>query len=105
MREILPSHIVVSLAGHDRGRLYHVLRVDGECALVADGKIRTVQRPKRKKLRHVAYAGQSDSPAARKLAAGEEPTSREIRESIAAFRDGRAFYHRGGETAWQKTMS
>ena len=85
MQPILPSHIVSSLAGHDRGRLYRVLRVEGEYAFLADGKVRRMKNPKRKKAKHCVYAGESESPV----------TDREIRESLAAFRAGRE-YHRGG---------
>ena len=77
--------IVISLAGHDRGRLYYVLRTEGEYAFLVDGKLRQLKNPKRKKAKHFMYVGQSESPA----------TDREIRESLAAFRDGRE-YHRGG---------
>jgi len=86
MQPILPSHIVRSLAGHDRGRLYHVLRMEGEYAFLADGKIRQMKNPKRKKVKHLAYAGQNVSPV----------TDREIRESLAAFKAGREFEYRGG---------
>jgi len=45
--------VVVSLAGRDKGYLHVVLAADKEYALIADGKHRKVQSPKRKKLKHM----------------------------------------------------
>lgn len=53
MRELETGMFARSLAGHDKGRLYVVLEAAGEYALLADGRIRTVDRPKKKKRRHL----------------------------------------------------
>lgn len=42
-----------SLAGHDRGKLYLITGVDETFVCLSDGKIRTVEHPKRKKKKHV----------------------------------------------------
>lgn len=50
--------IVKSCAGRDKGYLLAVL---GECdgfLLVADGKERPIERPKRKSLKHISFIGQ-----------------------------------------------
>lgn len=43
----------VSKAGHDKGRMYVILKEEGEYVYLADGKLRTVENPKRKKKKHV----------------------------------------------------
>jgi len=43
----------VSKAGHDKGRMYIILKEDGEYVYLADGKLRTVENPKKKKKKHV----------------------------------------------------
>ena len=49
---------VVSLAGRDRGRTFIVTEVCGDgYVMIVDGKLRKVDKPKRKKLKHVSYAG------------------------------------------------
>ena len=48
MRELETGMFARSLAGHDKGRLYVVLETAGDSVLVADGKYRTLDRPKRK---------------------------------------------------------
>jgi ribosomal protein L14E/L6E/L27E len=51
---IEPGRVVVSKAGRDEGRALVVLAMDGEAyALVADGRLRTVGKPKRKNLKHL----------------------------------------------------
>ncbi len=53
--ELKLGSIVKSKAGHDRGSLLVVIGIEagGEMLILADGKRRNVQKPKRKKLRHV----------------------------------------------------
>ena len=45
--------VVYSNKGHDDGRVYVVLKLDGEFAYVADGRIRTKTNPKKKRLKHL----------------------------------------------------
>lgn len=48
-----PGMLVRSLAGHDKGKLYIIIEeIDGKLMLT-DGKIRTLERPKAKKVMHV----------------------------------------------------
>ncbi len=41
-----------SKAGHDAGRLYVIIELDDAYVYLADGRIRTVNNPKKKKIRH-----------------------------------------------------
>ena len=45
--------LVKSLAGHDAGELYIIVETDAQYVYLVDGKIRTLDRPKRKKRKHV----------------------------------------------------
>ena len=42
-----------SKAGHDAGRMYVIMDTDGAYVYLADGRIRTAGKPKKKKIRHV----------------------------------------------------
>lgn len=46
--------VVRSKAGRDRGNFLAVLAVEEDRLVVADGKERPIERPKRKNVRHVA---------------------------------------------------
>lgn len=82
---ISKSDIVVSTAGRDMGRLFFVLETDGRYASIADGKIRRLEHPKRKKLRHLRLAAQSDSDTARKIRTGGTVLNSELRRDLAIF--------------------
>ena len=46
--------LVESLAGHDKGETFAIINtVDGNYVLIANGKTRGVQAPKRKKIKHI----------------------------------------------------
>lgn len=50
---IVEGMIVYSDAGHDKDRFGVVLRLDGGYALIVDGKYHTLQKPKKKNLKHL----------------------------------------------------
>ncbi len=49
------GEFAVSTAGHDRGTMYVVVGREGDRYLLADGKCRTLERPKRKSGKHLAF--------------------------------------------------
>lgn len=49
------GRLVVSVAGHDKGSILCVVGEAGEYLLLADGKRRKVQSPKKKKQKHVVF--------------------------------------------------
>jgi len=81
------GNIVVSCAGHDKGNLYCVVGTDGPFLLLADGKTRKVDHPKRKRRKHAQRAGESRHPAVMCFCGGQPPADRELRRALAAFRD------------------
>lgn len=71
--------IVLSLAGRDKGRPHMVMALDGDFAVIADGKWRKIQTPKRKKLKHL-------EPLPECGEYGMDVTNRELRQIIAECR-------------------
>lgn len=49
--------IVCSVAGRDKGKFLVVVGITGDDLLVCDGKERPLDRPKRKRKKHVAATG------------------------------------------------
>ena len=80
------AQIVRSLAGHDKGQLFCVLDTDGEFLILADGKTRRVEKPKRKRAKHAACAGEFEHPTIEKIRAGEPVRNRELRGALGVFR-------------------
>ena len=53
-RETLIGRLVYSKAGRDKGKPYIIAEIlDEEYILLSDGNLRTLERPKKKKLMHV----------------------------------------------------
>ena len=81
---IAKSNIVKSTAGRDEGDLFFVLDIQGEFLLLADGKSRRVDKPKKKKCKHVSFVGESHSVVAEKIRSSEKITNSELRKALAA---------------------
>ena len=86
--DIVKSNIVKSTAGRDEGDLFFVLDIQEEFLLLADGKRRRVENPKRKKCKHVAFVGESHSVVAEKIRSSEKITNSELRKAIAVCQGG-----------------
>lgn len=80
---ISKSDIVVSLAGRDQGKFFYVLSTEEGYALLADGKTRRLENPKRKKLKHIRFVARSDSRVAQKIMAGDSVLNSELRRDLA----------------------
>ena len=85
--EIAKSNIVRSDAGRDKGKLFVVLSVEGEYLLLADGKSRKVESPKRKKRRHVLFVAADENRLSDKIKSEEKITNSELRRTLAGYRD------------------
>ncbi len=53
MERLEVGMFATSKAGHDKGSLYLVMKVEGEYVYLADGRIRPLEKPKKKKCRHI----------------------------------------------------
>lgn len=42
-----------SKAGHDKGKLYIIWKTEGEYVYLTDGRLRPMEKPKKKKLKHI----------------------------------------------------
>ena len=94
---ISKSDIVESVAGRDRGRFFFVLDIDGIYATIADGRIRKLEHPKRKKLKHLRLAARTDSCVAEKLKQGDAVLNSELRKALAIFGQEYKSQNQGGE--------
>lgn len=46
--------LVSSLQGHDEGRTYIVIKIEGNFAYCVDGKYRPLNNPKKKRIKHLS---------------------------------------------------
>ncbi len=45
--------LAYSLAGHDKGKIYLIIKEEKDCCLLADGDVRPLENPKRKNKKHL----------------------------------------------------
>ena len=77
------ADVVISTAGRDAGSLFYVLEADDTWLLLADGKGRTIEKPKRKKSKHTRKVLRSDTRVAAKLRSGDKVLNSELRRDLA----------------------
>ena len=77
------SDVVVSTTGRDQGNLFYVIGEDDQFLLLANGKDRPLDRPKRKKRKHVQMVLRSETRVAEKLKRGDKVLNSELRRDLA----------------------
>ena len=92
--ELSVSDLVMSTAGRDRGELFYVIGTEGVYALIANGRDRTLERPKRKKRKHLHRVEQNESEVVRKLKSGDQVLNAQLRRALAIERQ--AAQNQGG---------
>lgn len=71
-----------SKAGHDKDQIYVIVKEDEEYVYLMDGKTKTVDKPKKKKKRHIQVILKEDENVSRKLQEKEALTNEEIKAAI-----------------------
>jgi len=79
------ADIVISTNGRDAGKRFIVIGADNEYSLIADGKGRRYEKPKKKKNKHLKFEDKAESQIAEKLQDGEKITNNEIRRYLAGY--------------------
>ena len=76
------ADVVLSTAGHDAGKLFYVLEADDIWLTLANGKDRTIEKPKRKKRKHTSKVLRSETRVAEKLRSGDKVLNSELRRDL-----------------------
>ena len=77
------SDVVRSTAGRDAGEIFYVIGEDPIYLTLANGKDRPLDRPKRKKRKHVQMVLRSETRVAEKLSRGDKVLNSELRRDLA----------------------
>ena len=85
---ISESDIVISLNGRDEGKYFFVLGIEDEYVLLANGKGRRIERPKRKKLKHVQFVAKFDCRVSEKIRNNEKISNSDLRRALAQYDAG-----------------
>ena len=77
------SDVVVSTAGRDAGEWFYVIAEDPIFLYLANRKDRSLDKPKRKKRKHVQKVLRSETRVADKLRRGDKVLNGELRRDLA----------------------
>ena len=83
LSELNIADVVRSTAGRDQGKLFYVIGTDPVYLTLVNGKDRTLEKPKRKKRKHVQLVLRSETRVAAKLLAGDKVLNSELRRDLA----------------------
>ena len=81
--DIMISDVVTSTAGRDQGKLFYVIDCDEVFLKLANGKDRTLEKPKLKKRKHARLVLRSETRVAEKLRRGDKVLNSELRRDLA----------------------
>ena len=81
--DLIISDVVLSTTGRDKGNIFYVIGIEGDFLFLANGKDRTLDRPKRKKQKHVQKVLRSETRVAVKLKNGDKVLNSELRKELA----------------------
>jgi len=82
-KDILIGQFVRSKAGRDKDRIFVVMQiVDDKFVLIADGDLRRIEKPKMKKIRHLAKINQVSESLKDKLSGDGKINNATVRREI-----------------------
>ena len=79
------GQVVFSNAGHDRGKMYVIIDMENDGVVLADGKTKSIEHPKKKHLRHVDRTNYISPDIDSKLKAGFSLSNEDIYKAIQLF--------------------
>ena len=79
------GQIVKSRAGHDKDELFVILAVEDEYVYLTDGKNRKVDKPKKKKCKHIQITNYVDENIAKIIQSGKV-MDEQVRRTIDVYR-------------------
>ena len=86
--DINPADLVCSTAGRDKEKYFMVLSViDSQYVLLCDGKMRPVDKPKKKKIKHVKLLDYSLDRIKEKFAESKKINNADVRKAIKSAMD------------------
>ncbi len=99
MNAVEVGRVVIPKMGRDKGRPMVVLRTEGDYAYIADGRLRLVEKPKKKKLKHLYPQKELLDNIRENINNGQCVLDAAIRKALGTSEETQ-----GGAEAWQKMM-
>jgi large subunit ribosomal protein L14e len=85
---MVPGGVVISKAGRDAGSEFIIIKVpEDRFVYVCDGRIRRIEKPKKKNIRHLEYNGTVIDILNEKLNNNMKVTNAEIRKALESYKE------------------
>ena len=81
------GQIVYSISGRDKAKSFIVTKVDGQYVYIADGDLRKLDKPKKKKIKHIQATNFVDETIKQKIENNEYLLDADIRKALKAVCD------------------
>ena len=102
MSRVQTTDTVISLAGHDKGKIFTVVKTEDDFAYLTDGKTRKLSDPKKKSVKHLKKLDVQSKLLADALNCGNATDSL-VRKELAIISGEIGITEEGSQTC-QKTM-
>ena len=83
LSDIQIADVVIATAGREAGKHFYVMDIDDLYLSLVNGKDRTLEKPKRKKRKHVEKVLRSETRVAEKIRQGDKVLNSELRRDLA----------------------
>ncbi len=88
MISIEPGRLVISKAGRDKGRKFLILQIaDKDYVYISDGSLRKKEKPKKKKIKHLAITGIVADTVKSKIETNKDVENYEIKNFLKSLEE------------------
>jgi ribosomal protein L14E/L6E/L27E len=81
------GNIIISKVGRDKGKIFIVVKIEKGYVYLADGKLRKIQNPKKKKIKHVQPTNKVINNLKTKIENEEKITNADIRKELSIYQN------------------
>lgn len=77
--------LAFSKAGHDKDSIYVIIKFDQEYVYLVDGILKKLEKPKKKRIKHIQIINEIPANIAESLQTGKKVTDEDIKRAIKIF--------------------
>lgn len=86
--DIIAGTFAKSKSGHDAGQIYVIISCDREYVYLADGKLKLLEKPKKKKIKHIQKINYMDPELGEKFKNSNLLKNEDIKKAIKNYKAG-----------------
>ena len=86
MNKLKEGQLVISKAGRDKGKIFVIISLEEEYVYLVDGVLRRLEKPKRKKIKHIQPTSIVDELIEAKLNNNQKMLNAEFRKTIQLYK-------------------